>query len=137
MACADRCPAPVGLRGVRAAATGFSLIEILVALAVFGLTVLALLNLAGENTRTAVVVEEQVLAGVVADNRAAEAMLASPAQLAGGVDSGEAMLGDRNWRWTRTVSPTDMGAIVRIDIAVRPAGEERVAAEATVFREAP
>jgi general secretion pathway protein I len=137
MACVEPRTAPVALHGPHAAATGFSLIEILVALAVFGLTVLALLNLAGENTRTAVVVEEQVLAGVVADNRAAEAMLASPAQLASGADGGEVMLGDRGWRWTRTVSPTDMDAIVRIDIAVRPSGQERVAAEATVFREAP
>lgn len=118
-------------------AAGFSLIELLVALAVFGLTVLALLNLAGENTRTAVVVEEQVLAGVVADNRTAEAMLATPAQLAAGNDAGEALLGDRAWRWTRTVSPTDIAAIVRIDVAVMPAGEDRVAAEATLFREAP
>jgi len=49
---------------------GFSLIELLVALAVFALAVLALLNLAGESTRTAVLLEERVLAGVVAENRA-------------------------------------------------------------------
>src|SRR5690606_12602256 len=62
-------------------AWGFSLIELLVALAVFSLVALALLNLAGENTRTAVVIEERVLAGVVADNRAIEVMLATPSEL--------------------------------------------------------
>src|SRR3546814_4552523 len=53
----------------------------LVAVAVLSLVALALLNLAGENTRTALVVEENVLAGIVADNRAVEAMLAAPGEL--------------------------------------------------------
>ena len=116
---------------------GFSLIELLVAVSVFSLTVLALLNLAGENTRSAVVIEQQVLAGVVADNRAVEAMLATPAQLASAVDGGEVVLGDRTWRWTRRVAATEVDAMVRIDVAVMPAEEDRVAAEATLYREAP
>lgn len=116
---------------------GFSLIELLVAVSVFSLTVLALLNLAGENTRSAVVIEQQVLAGVVADNRAVEAMLATPAQLASAVDGGEVVLGDRTWRWTRRVAATEVDAMVRIDVAVMPADEDRVAAEATLYREAP
>ena len=116
---------------------GFSLIELLVAVSVFSLTVLALLNLAGENTRRAVVIEQQVLAGVVADNRAVEAMMATPAQLASAVDGGEVVLGDRTWRWTRRVAATEVDAMVRIDVAVMPAEEDRVAAEATLYREAP
>ena len=59
---------------------GFSLIEMLVALAVFSLAVLGLLNMAGENTRSAVIIQERVLAGVVAENRAVEAMT-EPASL--------------------------------------------------------
>ncbi|MGY1425146.1 type II secretion system minor pseudopilin GspI [Lysobacter sp. A289] len=114
-------------------APGFSLIEMLVAMAVFSLVALALLNLAGENTRTAVVIEERVLAGVVADNRAVEAMLATPSQLAA-KSAGTESAGDRDWRWIRTISPTDMDAIVRIDVTVMPAGEDRVTAEASVFR---
>lgn len=114
-------------------AEGFSLVEMLVALSVFSLTVLALLNLAGENTRSALVIEERVLAGVVADNRAVEAMLATPGQLAA-TTSGSETVGDREWRWIRTVAPTDMDAIVRIDVTVRPRDEDRIAAEASVFR---
>ncbi|GAB2619604.1 type II secretion system minor pseudopilin GspI [Novilysobacter erysipheiresistens] len=114
-------------------ARGFSLIEMLVAMAVFSLVALALLNLAGENTRTAVVIEERVLAGVVADNRAVEAMLSTPAELAA-QSSGTESVGDRDWGWTRTVSPTDMDAIVRVDVTVMPTGEDRVVAEASVFR---
>lgn len=112
---------------------GFSLIEMLVALSVFSLTVLALLNLSGENTRSALVIEEQVLAGVVADNRAVEAMLATPDQLAA-ASAGNEAAGDREWRWTRAVTPTDMDGIVRVDVTVMPGTEDRVAAEASVFR---
>ena len=121
------------MRRADRSARGFSLIELLVALAVFSLVALALLNLAGENTRTAVVIEEHVLAGVVADNRAVEATLATPAELAT-QSAGTESAGDREWRWTRTVSPTDMAEIVRVDVTVRPAAEDSVVAEASVFR---
>jgi type II secretion system protein I len=55
---------------------GFTLIECLVALAVFGLAAMALLNLSGESTRSAARVETRTLGGIVADNVAAEAMIA-------------------------------------------------------------
>lgn len=112
---------------------GFSLLEMLVALAVMALVVLALLNLAGESTRTAVLVEERVLAGIVAENRAVEAAT-TPLRLLAQAGEGGEHLGDRDWRWTRTLTPTDEGAIVRIDIAVHPADSERIAAEAVLFR---
>ncbi|MFC3717289.1 type II secretion system minor pseudopilin GspI [Luteimonas soli] len=118
-----------------APARGFSLIEMLVAVAVLSLIALALLNLAGENTRTALVVEERVLAGIVADNRAVEAMLAAPGELSAHAEGSEPA-GDREWRWSRNVSSTDMDAIVRVDVTVMAPGEERIAAEASVFRSA-
>ena len=52
---------------------GFSLVELLVALAVFSLAAMALLNLSGENTRSAARVEDRTLGGVVAENLAVEA----------------------------------------------------------------
>lgn len=115
---------------------GFSLIEMLVALAVFSLVVLGLLNLAGENTRTAFVIEERLLAGVVADNRAVEAMTLRAAELAGAT-AGTEDAGGRTWRWTRKMGETDDGGIVRIDIDVMPDGEDRIAAEASLFIGAP
>ena len=117
------------------AAAGFSLVEMLVALAIFGLAVLGLLNLAGENTRTAVAVEEAVLAGIVADNRAVEAMLATPLEL-GRDAAGVERLGGREWRWERKANPAP-GSLLRILIAVQGAGEARVAAERVVLRDVP
>jgi len=112
---------------------GFSLIEMLVALAVLSLAVLGLLNLSGENTRSAVIIHERVMAGVVAENRAVEAMI-QPFRLLGTETAGVESAGDLDWRWTRTLRETDDAGIVRVDIEVRPLHEERIAAELSMFR---
>src|SRR3546814_16016268 len=91
----------------RAPLRGFSLIEMLVAVAVLSLVALALLNLAGENTRTALVVEENVLAGIVADNRAVEAMLAAPGELSDHAEGTESPR-DPEWRWDPRPRTTDL-----------------------------
>lgn len=109
---------------------GFTLVELLVALAVFSLAALALLNLAGENTRTAARVETRTLGGVVAENLAVEAMIAP--QTPEGQTSGAVPLAGRTWRWTRTVVPTDDPDLLRIDIQVDTG--EGLAADRTIFR---
>ncbi len=109
---------------------GFTLIEMLVALAVFSLAALALLNLSGENTRSAARVETRTLGGVVAENLAVEAMIAPT--VAEGTASGQTRLAGRPWQWTRAVTSTDDPDLIRIDIRVRDA--EGQAAERTVFR---
>jgi general secretion pathway protein I len=109
---------------------GFTLIELLVALAVFSLAALALLNLTGENTRSAARVETRTLGGIVAENLAVEAMIAP--SIGEGATSGQTPLAGRDWRWTRTVSATDDPDLIRIDIRVTtPEGQ---AAERTLFR---
>lgn len=109
---------------------GFTLIELLVALAVFSLAAMALLNLSGENTRSAARVETRTLGGVVAENLAVEAMIAPTA--AEGTVSGRADMAGRPWRWTRTTSATDDPDLLRIDIRVRD--PEAQAAQRTLFR---
>jgi len=117
----------------RRAARGFSLIELLVALAVFALVVVAMLNLSGESVRTAVHVEERVLAGIVAANVAAEAQLLEPAQLAAS-QQGSQTLGDRQWAWRRTATDTGSDGLLRVEIEVLRPGDGGVAASASVFR---
>lgn len=109
---------------------GFTLIELLVALAVFSLAAMALLNLSGENTRSAARVETRTLGGIVAENLAVEAMIAPTA--AEGTASGRADLAGRPWRWTRTTTATDDPDLLRIDIRVRD--PEAQAAQRTLFR---
>jgi len=109
---------------------GFTLVETLVALAVFSLAALALLNLSGENSRSAARVETRTLGGIVAENLAVEAMIA--AEPPRGASSGQVDLAGRNWRWIRTVTETDDPDITRIVIFVDDA--EGRAADRTLFR---
>lgn len=112
---------------------GFTLVEMLVALAVFSLAAMALLNLSGENTRSAARVEARTLGGVVAENVAVEAAVAT--QLPEGETSGRTELAGRTWRWTRAVLATDDPDILRIE--VRVLDDEGQAADRTLFRARP
>lgn len=116
----------------RPAEQGFTLIELLVALAVFSLVVLALLNLAGENTRTAQLLQTRTLAAMVAENAAVEALI-SPEPPALGEAEGQVQLGGQDWVWRRITAPADQG-LLRIDIQVRGASEPQTVAEVSVFR---
>ena len=96
------------------AARGFSLIELLVALAVFALVVVALLNLSGGSTRTALQIETRALAGIVAENLAVDAQIGEATPDAA---QGEERLGDRQWQWQRAIEPAGAG-LTRVRIAV-------------------
>ena len=120
----------------RKAEGGFTLVELLVALAVFSLAVLALLNVSGENVRTAGAIETRVLAGVVADNRAVEVVTA-PQPPPIGAGAGQEVVGGRPWRWTRRVTPTADPQLLRVDIVVTAPESSRTLAEVTVFRGRP
>lgn len=121
---------------MRRADSGFSLLEMLVALAVFSLAVMALLHLSGQNARSAVIVEEQVLAGIVADTVAAESLLLDAAAVAR-MTEGSEIAGDREWHWQRRFAATPVAGLQRIDIEVRAAGEARVVVATQVFRGTP
>ena len=109
---------------------GFTLVEMLVALAVFSLAAMALLNLSGENTRSAVRVETRTLGGVVAENLAVEALVAL--HLREGETSGQVTLAGRSWDWTQVVAATDDPDIRRIEVRVTDGAEQ--AADRTLFR---
>ena len=109
---------------------GFTLIELLVALAVFSLAAMALLNLAGENTRSQARVEDRTLGGIVAENLAVQAAIAP--SLGEGETSGQTTLGGRSWRWSQTVFATDDPEIQRI--LIRVSTKEGQAADRTLFR---
>lgn len=110
---------------------GFTLIELLVALAVFSLAAMALLNLSGENTRSAARVETRTLGGVVAENVAVESMIAP--RLDEGETTGAVTLSGRQWRWVRQVVATDDPGLQRVHIRV--VTDEGQASERILFRE--
>ena len=120
-------------RAKRAKATraGFTLLELLVALAVFGLAAAALLSLSAENTRLSGHLQARALAGIVAENLGVEAVTATVAPSDG---EGIVRLAGRDWRWSRVSHGVADGALLRIDIAVSEANAEGPAAVLTVFR---
>lgn len=104
-------------------ARGFTLIEVLIALAVVALALLALTRAATVQVRSFDGLQERTLAGWVAANTLTETRLAS-AFPPTGRSEGRTRLGERDWRWTREVEATPDPGIRRIDIRVF-AGEAR------------
>jgi general secretion pathway protein I len=114
---------------------GFTLVEMLVALAIFSLAAMALLRLEGATVRTTALLQEQALAQTVARNLAVEA-LTDPQPPAFGATKGEAVNAGRTWRWTRVVgrSPEPRIQLIRIEVRSDRGPE---AANLTLFRRGP
>ena len=123
---------PVGVPAVN----GFTLIEMLVALAIFSLAALALLRLGGATAANSARLNDQALAQIVAKNVAVET-LSDPAPPAFGVTQGEAVNAGRRWRWTRTATRSPEARIQQIEIRVAPEAGGPGRASLTVFRRGP
>ena len=105
----------------RSVENGFTLIEMMVALAVFSLAALALIRLESATIRGANILDSTLTAELVARNVAIEAVTdARPPVL--GDTSGAESNGGRPWQWTRHVEQTGDARILRIDVTVADAG---------------
>ena len=96
---------------------GFTLIEVLVALAVIAIALLALTRAATVQVQSFDALRERSLAGWVAANVLVDTRLATAFPPTGRSD-GRTRLAGRNWRWTRDVQATQDPDIRRIDIRV-------------------
>ncbi|NKI35669.1 type II secretion system minor pseudopilin GspI [Wenzhouxiangella sp. XN79A] len=96
--------------------TGFTLVEVLVALAVVALALGALIRTTGQAADTQYEAEQRTLALWVASNRLAELSLA--AGLEAGRSSGRTRMGGRDWRWQTDISAAPGGELWRIDVTV-------------------
>lgn len=102
-------------------ARGFTLIEVMVALAVFSLAALALIRLEGATIRSTALLGDTTLAQMVARNVAVEAITAaSPPAL--GQAAGVEQNGGRAWRWVRVVRRAGDSDVLRIDVSVLDSG---------------
>lgn len=101
----------------RSAEHGFTLIEIMVALAVFGLAALALVRLEAATVRGAGIVDATTMAQIVARNVAVSAMTDARPPAAGRT-AGSETNGGRAWRWVREVRAIGDGGVLRIDVSV-------------------
>ena len=96
---------------------GFTLIEIMVALAVFSLAAMALVRLENATIRGASILDETLVAQMVARNVAIDAVTAAQPPTAGRV-TGVETNGGQAWTWTRQVSALGGSSVLRIDVAV-------------------
>ncbi|HKE48937.1 MAG TPA: type II secretion system minor pseudopilin GspI [Rhodanobacteraceae bacterium] len=111
---------------------GFTLIEVLVALAVVAVALLGLTRVAAMQVGDFDALRERTLAGWVAANVLAEARLATALPSTGRSD-GHVEFGARAWRWTRDVSATPDPDVRRIDIRVFAANAAEPSASLTGF----
>lgn len=114
-------------------ANGFTLIEMLVALAIFSLAALALLRLGGATATNSARLADRAIAQTVARNVAVE-VLTDPGPPAFGSVGGEAINGGRRWRWTRLTKRSPEARIQQIEIHVANADGGPGRASLTVFR---
>ena len=99
---------------------GFTLIEIMVALAVFSLAAMALIRLESATVRGAAILDNTLIARSVASNVAIEAVTdAVPPPP--GKTSGSEVNGGRQWNWLRQTQPIGDAGVVRVDVAVMDA----------------
>ena len=96
---------------------GFTLLEVLIALVVVALALLALTRTAGGQVSNFDALRERTLAGWVAANILSETRIATPLPPTGRRD-GRLRFANRDWRWTLEVKATDDPAMRRLDVLV-------------------
>lgn len=113
--------------------TGFTLIEVLVALAIVAVALAATLRVAGQSTANVGEMRSRLLAGWVAENLLAEHR-ARGDWLPLGIQRGQEREGSIDFIWRREVIATPHPAFRRIDVFVFTAPEEsRTLAHYTAF----
>ena len=112
---------------------GMTLVEVLVALAVLGAVAGATLILIGQNSRFIASAEDRLIASMLVDNELTES-LATRQELETGVTEERVVFAGGGWILQREVTEAGVENIVRIDVAVRREGEDRIAARASTLK---
>lgn len=99
---------------------GFTLLEVLIALAVLALSLGAVIKATGDYTNNQSWLRDRTLATWVARNVLVEFQL-EEAWPGVGEKKGTREMGDREWRWLARISQTEEQELRRLDVEVLPA----------------
>jgi general secretion pathway protein I len=107
----------------RRAASGFTLIEVVVALAIVVLGLAAVLGALSSSASAVMYLRDKTFAQWVGLNQIATVRLTAqqqnqPPQT--GDSNGDVDLAGRKWHWLQKITPTEVQGMVRIDVSVRP-----------------
>ncbi|WP_417482094.1 type II secretion system minor pseudopilin GspI [Maricaulis sp.] len=111
--------------------SGFSLIEVMMALVVLALGGIGMLSLMQSSTRNAAVIQERTLAVIAAENLLNQALLQP--RLRGG-DAGAYELADNRFDWQLQVEPTTDPDLQRVIMLVTAPGTGSELARLETFR---
>lgn len=106
---------------------GFSLLETMVALAVFATAAMGFVSLSTNSVRISAQLGERTLARIVAENVAVDTV-SDPSLQVIGTSQGQDVQRRQAFEWDRIITPAEAEGLVRIEIRVRPAGSDAVAA---------
>jgi general secretion pathway protein I len=99
---------------------GFTLVEVLVALAIVAIGMAAVLGALTSSANTLAYLRDKTFAQWVALNQIATLRLSGQMTPTGNSDGNTDFAG-RSWHWRREVTATQVPGVVRIDVKVRPA----------------
>jgi len=103
--------------------TGFTLLEVMIALAVFAISAIALLSQSNQGIRQTLYLEEKSYALWVAENKLTELRL-SKEWPPTGEKRDQVTQFDRDWSITTSVSGTGEKSLRRVDVKVSRVGDE-------------
>lgn len=117
-----------------APARGFTLIEVVVALAIVALGMMALFRTVSDAANNAAYLRDRSLAAWIATDRVAEIRLSGEFPSVDETE-GETEMARQRWRWKASVSETPVKGLRRVDVRVRLDGdpEDTSLAQATGF----
>ncbi|HEV2110401.1 MAG TPA: type II secretion system minor pseudopilin GspI [Gammaproteobacteria bacterium] len=107
---------------------GFTLLEVLIALAVLALGMTAVIGAAGSSTRLGSELRDRTFADWVAMNELTSLRLAKAAPGSSALNGDADMAGEK-WHWQATISATADPNLLRIDVTVAPADKPDDAVE--------
>jgi general secretion pathway protein I len=108
----------------RARGRGFTLVEVLVALAVFALAMLTLQGRLGDRAMVQGQAETRILATYLASNTLERWGLDFEEGASPGRRQGEALFAGRRWRLEAETKPTDLPGLFSVELRVWPAGDQ-------------